>query len=433
MTISKNSSIKSFFLLGIIISFVIGFVFREFAPGGAAGDFDARTWLLIESFKNNFYLTIKNYGKFGDASYPLFYIFNAYLNPFTSNKIQYLISNTFISFITFIFFAILLKKFLPKVSLLDCYFSSSIILILPFYRSSAYWGTTENLGWMFFVLSLYFFLKIKFSQEKYKKINYFDPIIFCFLSSCALYIRPALVFLPFTYMLYLFLINKNIKIILISIISYIPLSIPALILFIIWGDFLDIENFGPVVPEAHSYKFIIRNIPILLSYFAFYFFPMLLIELKEIGLNKFMSKYIIAFIISFIFLIIFWQLNYLNYLTNLNYGGGAILKLNLLIKEENLFFMLIASALGFSIIYRLLKESFKFNICVLLPIFLIYGFPRYLFQEYLEPLIIFIFFSGLLQTELKQIFFKNVNTSNIIIMVYFSFYLIAATYYDLMR
>ena len=103
MTISKNSSIKSFFLLGIIISFVIGFVFREFAPGGAAADFDARTWLLIESFKNNFYLTIKNYGKFGDASYPLFYIFNAYLNPFTSNKIQYLISNTFISFVTFIF------------------------------------------------------------------------------------------------------------------------------------------------------------------------------------------------------------------------------------------------------------------------------------------------------------------------------------------
>tara|TARA_B100001167_G_C16670110_1_gene257343 strand:- start:347 stop:772 length:426 start_codon:yes stop_codon:yes gene_type:complete len=140
-----------------------------------------------------------------------------------------------------------------------------------------------------------------------------------------------------------------------------------------------------------------------------------------------------AFIISFIFLIIFWKLNYLNYLTNLNYGGGAILKLNLLIKEENIFFMLIASALGFSIIYTLLKENFKFNICVLLPIFLIYGFPRYLFQEYLEPLIIFIFFSGLLQTELKQIFFKNVNTSNIIIMVYFSFYLIAATYYDLMR
>jgi len=432
MTISKNFSIKSFFLLGIIISFVIGFVFREFAPGGAAADFDARTWLLIESFKNNFYLTIKNYGKFGDASYPLFYIFNAYLNPFTSNKIQYLISNTFISFITFIFFSILLKKTLPRISLIDCYFSSSIILLLPFYRSSAYWGTTENLGWMFFVLSLYFFLKIKFSQKKYKKINYFDPIIFCFLSSCALYTRPSLVFLPLTYMLYLFLINKNIKIIYLSILCYSIFSIPALILFSIWGGFLDIKNMDSEIVASHNYKFIIKNIPILLSYFAFYFFPILLIEIKEIGLKKFTSKYIITFIISFIFLIIFWQLNYLNYLEDLKYGGGAILKLNFLVKEENIFLMLIACAFGFSIIYALLKENFKFNICTLLPIFLIYGFPKFLFQEYLEPLIIFIFFSGLLQTELKQIFFKNINAANITVMTYFSFYLVAATYYDLM-
>ena len=169
----------------------------------------------------------------------------------------------------------------------------------------------------------------------------------------------------------------------------------------------------------------------MLSYFAFYLSPFLLIEFKEIGLKKFISKYVISFSIFFVLLVIFWKLNYFNYLTNLDYGGGAILKLNLLIKENNLFLMLVSSAVGFSIIYNLLKENFKFNICILLPIFIIYGFPKGLFQEYLEPLILFLLFSGILQTKLKEIFFKNIYVSYITVTVYFSFYLVAATYYDL--
>ena len=431
MKLDKSYFINLFFLLIIIISFFIGFLFKESSPGGAAGDFKFITWPLLEAIKNDFVLTIKNYGKFGDGSYPFFYIFNAYINPFTSSKFQHLLSNTFISFITFIFFAILIKRNLPSVSLINCYFSSSIILLLPFYRSSAYWGTAENLGWMFFVLSLYFFFKIKSSEQEYKENIYLNCAAFCILSSCALYVRPALVFLPLSYMFYLFLVNKNIKTISVSVLFYIILSIPAFILFSIWGGFLDTHNMDSKIIEAHNYKFIIRNIPILLSYFAFYFFPILLIEFNQIGIKKFISKYLIPFAISFSFLIIFWQLNYLNYLTSLDYGGGAILKLNLLIKENNLFLMLAASAIGFSIIYSLLKENFKFNVCVLLPIFIIYGFPKSLFQEYLEPLIIFLFFSGLIQTELRKIFFKNVNISNIVITIYFSFYLVAATYYDL--
>jgi len=433
MKLDKIYFINLFFLFSIIISFFIGFIFKEYSPGGAAGDFNFITWPLLEAFKNDFTSAIKNYGKFNDASYPFFYVFNAYINPFTSNKSQYLLSNTFISFFTFIFFALLIKKNSTKISLINCYFLSSIILLLPFYRSSAYWGTTENLGWMFFVLSFIFFSKIKLLHEEYKKNNYLDIVAFCVFSSGALYIRPALVFLPLIYMLYLFLLNKNIKTIFASSIFYIILSIPAFILFTVWGGFLDIKNIHPKIIEAHSYIYIVRNIPILLSYFAFYLLPFLLIEFKEIGLKKFISKYVISFSISFVVLIIFWKLNYFNYLTNLDYGGGAILKLNLLIKENNLILMLASIAVGFSIIYSLLKENFKFNICVLLPIFIIYGFPKGLFQEYLEPLILFLLLSGILQTKLKEIFFKNINISYMTVAVYFSSYLVAATYYDLLR
>ena len=96
MKLDRIYFINLFFLFSIITSFFIGFIFKEYAPGGAAGDFNFITWPLLEAFKNDFILTIKNYGKFNDGSYPLFYLFNAYINPFSSSKSQYLLSNTFI-------------------------------------------------------------------------------------------------------------------------------------------------------------------------------------------------------------------------------------------------------------------------------------------------------------------------------------------------
>lgn len=96
--LNKLKNIKIGILFLVIISFFVGFIFRDFAPGvGAAGDFEAITWPLLQSFKNNFYFSITNYGKFGEGSYPLFYIINAYLNPFSSNKIHFILSVTFFS------------------------------------------------------------------------------------------------------------------------------------------------------------------------------------------------------------------------------------------------------------------------------------------------------------------------------------------------
>ena len=433
MKTSKIEIFKILILFSVIASFFLGFILRDISPGGAQGDFNARTWILIQSFKSDFYLTIQNYGKFNEAAYPFFYIFNAYLNPFSANKINFLISNTFISFFVFIIFALLIKKNFTKLNLIDCYLSSSVILLLPFFRSSAYWGTTENLGWLLFALSLFPFLRIRANKDLNKKKNYFDIFLFCFLSSCALYTRPSLVFLPISYMLYLFIINKNFKIIFVSALSYLVLSIPAILLFFLWGGFFDMKNMSQEVVEAHNYVFIIKNIPIILSFFAFYFFPFLLIENRELGIKNFSSKYIKTFVLSFFILIAFWKLNYLNYLFDLRYGGGAILKLNFLIIEKNIILFLLSSAIGFSIIYILLKENFKYNFCIIFPIFIIYGFPRYLFQEYLEPLIILIFLSGVLKVYLEDSFKKNIGIANLIAITYFSLYLVSATYYDLVR
>lgn len=429
MKFEKYFFFKSLILILIITSFFIGYDQRDYAPGGAMVDFNDRIWPTLESFKTDLLFSINNYGSFQEGSYPLFYIINAYLNPFISNQEEFLLSVTIISFIVFIFFALLINKNFQQISKLDSFLISSSILLLPFYRTSAYWGSNENFGWLFFVLSIYFFLNVKNYKNADKKIKTIDITLFCFFSACALYIRPALVFLPMVYLLYLLFDNKKNDFFVASILYFI-FSIPGFILIYKWGGLHDTNNWGSnYILDHHSYKYILKNTPILLSYFAFYFLPIVFIEYLNIGFKNFISKYTKVFLTTLIAMLFFWQLNFLNYLGEYTYGGGAILKLNYLLSSKNYFLLIISAVLGFTILYEILKENFKKNIIIILPIFIIYGFPKYLFQEYLEPLIFFIFFSGFLYTDLYKFYLHNILRSNIIIFLYFGLYLLASTYY----
>ena len=65
---------------------------------------------------------------------------------------------------------------------------------------------------------------------------------------------------------------------------------------------------------------------------------------------------------------------------------------------------------------------------ILLPVLIIFGFPELLYQEYVEPLILVIFFLGL-KTNLHKIYFKNISLSNVIFISYFGIYLIGSIYF----
>ena len=94
---NSSTTIKfiSFFL--ILISYFLGFFFRENIAGGAEADFINHTWPAIKSFQSDFIYTIKNYGKFGEGSWPMFHILNAFINPFTDTQIKFQFSITCIS------------------------------------------------------------------------------------------------------------------------------------------------------------------------------------------------------------------------------------------------------------------------------------------------------------------------------------------------
>ena len=118
----------------------------------------------------------------------------------------------------------------------------------------------------------------------------------------------------------------------------------------------------------------------------------------------------------------------LDYLGNYDKGGGAILKLNYLIQKNNFLLLLIFSSLGFGILVRFFKEDMRNNMIIILPMLIIYGFTHKLYQEYVEPLILIMFFLAL-NTNLHKMYFKNITLSHIIFLSYFTIYLIGSIYF----
>jgi len=423
-------------VLAIIIisaSFFLGYFLRENSVGGGV-EFYVMEWPITQSIKKDFWFTIRNYASFGDGTLPFSYIINAYLNPFSNNEVNLQLSITIISFVIFFLFAFVLKKNFLEINFINIMLTSSVILLLPFFRTSAFWGKNENYGWLFFIVALYFFSEIKknISKTPHNK-DLLNVILFCLSSSCALYARQALVFLPVSYLLYLFFNRADKKIVFTSIISFVLLSIPYLLLILFWREKYGTQDNQILLPISFNEKFlhpnfILINTPILLSYFGFYLLPILIIEFFNTKFKDFFNSYFKSFILILIIFFILLQTNILNYLGTYELGGGAILKLNYLLEKNNFLLLLFFSSIGFSILIRFFKEDMGNNVISILPMFIIYCFPIVLYQEYVEPLILIMFFLTI-KTSLHKIYFKNIFLSNAIFLSYFTIYLVGSIYF----
>ena len=88
----------------ISISFFLGYFLRENSAGGGT-EFYELSWPIIQSFKEDFLSTIKNYGSFRDYTIPFSHILNAYVNPFSNDIENFQLSITIISFSIFLIMA----------------------------------------------------------------------------------------------------------------------------------------------------------------------------------------------------------------------------------------------------------------------------------------------------------------------------------------
>jgi len=432
MNLDKKFFFKVLTITLISISFFLGYFLRENAVGGGP-EFYSMEWPIIQSLKNDFLFTINNYGLMNDYTMPFAHIMNAYLNPFSDDITNFQLSNTIISFLIFLVFAIVLKKIFSHINFLDILLISSVFLILPFFRTSAFWGKQENYGWLFLVISFYFFFEIKKNISKNpNNKDILNVIFFCLISACALYARQALFFLPISFLLYLFFNKANKKIIVTSIVSFALFSIPGLLLMWIWGDVFHavpgMEPWGSFLGGWINYNYILKNLPILLSFFGFYLLPILVIEFLNLDFKDFIRTYYKSFLFALITFAFLSQTSLLNYLGEYTLAGGAILKLNYLIQKNNFFLLLVFSAVGFSVLMRFFKEDTKNSLVIFFPMIIIYGFPKLLYQEYVEPLILIIFFLHI-KTKLHSIYFNNISLSHFVFLSYFAIYLIGSIYF----
>ena len=414
----KNSLSKKIYFLIIflsIITFFLNFYFKEFLVSGSQGDFYSFVFRNIILFKTDFIWSITNYGKLDDANWPFYYIFHAYLNPLSGSPNSYLISTTFIGFLTFIVLSFTFKNI--YFNKLESIALASLILLLPWFNGRSHWGTSANLGWFFFVTTLFFYTKFENTDFKKQLISKNNLIFFiCLFSSLSLYSRLSLVFFPIFFSVIFLFSDEKVEYKIRLIIYYFILSIPAWIIIYIWGGIYDWQN-DQIVEAAHSYKNILRNLPIIFSYFFFYLWPIFLLEIYDNGIKFFKShkKIILSLLVVYFFL--FFN-SYFSYLSKFTYGGGVILKLGYLIKDNNLIF-LITSLLGAFFLYLFSKESKK-NAFLIFIILVIYGHPIYPFQDYFEPLIFLLFFSKLIKSN-RTYFVKKY--FNFLVITYFFYFL----------
>lgn len=401
--ITKN--FLSILILINFLSFVFGFIFLE-EHGASILDANQHTYPAINGLKENFFKNISIYGNYGENSYPLHHIIFGYLIPFNVGTVYFKLSSCLISFIYLYFFYLIIKKKF-KFQKIELIFLTSLLILSPYFRSSAYWGLTENTGLGFAIISIYFFIICQ-NNNLFKFSHLF---LICVFSSLALYARLEFVFLCMFFYIS-FLNNLKIKKIIFTSSIYLIMTIPGLVLIFIWGGVLD-EQWSGEFNYLINISTIPRTLLVIFSLIGFYSIPFLLILNSK---NKFLKKKnIINFSYSLLICVLVFNLLNIDIFEldpsqNYPYGQGFVTNIAFRftgIESGYLFF----SAIGLLISYYVFLISIQ-NKILIFCLLSVFSLRVHFFTEYLDPLIFILIFS-LLNLGNSKI---NLNRKNILIL-----------------
>ena len=435
LKISEENIVKTFFLL-IVIIFFIGFILEENSAGGGGwtGDFSL-IWNNLLLFKEKGIFSSINSELYSDSRTPFLYILHYLFNPLINDQLNFRISIFLFSvLIPLIFFFILKKKFfyLKNYQLL---LLSSLLCLSPYFRTTAYWGLSENYSILTMLLSYFFFYKL---FQRNKNINFSKENLYtfflCFCSSATVYFDQKLFFIPLIIYLEIIFSEKKLQFKLVSTIFYILFSFPMLYLMYLWGSILP--------PAASNLRLIgnyihLNNIGYSSTIIAFYIFPLLFFKKNSILflLRKFINNkknfYTIVIIFSYLSVLFFFykENNLSNLLVNSkkfqDIGGGFYYKFILLI-TKNIFLKNILLYFGFLLSFIIIIvyfDDFFIDklIIILLLLSSIFIYP--IFQEYFDPLILILaltFFK-------TKLFITNKNL--IYLTIYLGLFLLIANIY----
>ena len=412
-----NNSFLLLFSILNFVSFLIGFYYLE-EHGASLLDANDHTYPVINGLKENFVDNIINYGKFGENSYPLHHIIFSFINPYETGSTMFRIISCLWSIIIIIVFFKTLKNKL-NLNLIQSFFITSIIFLSPYFRTSAYWGMTENTGIIFLIISIYFF-NLYENKNSNKSLHLF---FVCFFSALSLYSRVQNIFICLFFFLYFFSEKSSFKKKFSIISYYLILSLPGLILIFLWGGLLD-EQYPGEFYSLVNFNTIPRTFLVILSLVGFYSIPFVISFTKNFKnlLIKNYKFYFFTLIVLFVFFSIFGiDILSLSEDGQISYGQGFVSRICYQLTGFQQTY-LIFSALGFLVIYYFFLISKK-NKILILSLLIIFSLRVHFFTEYIDPLLfilIFIFFDTNFKLEINRL--KNI----IVFQIFFSSILLGA-------
>jgi hypothetical protein len=187
-------------LLGAVTSFLAGYLLREDSHGWACFDFYKYHWPLINLFSITPWGTaVADYGGISSANNPLLYMI-AGLMPLHGDQETYHVI-TFVAALStwpLLSWAYYRRYSNHGIGWLWASFGASAILISPTFRSSAFWGTSD---WLPFVFCAGTSLLLSRFQDypathKAAPIGAFMLAALVTVSACAFYTRQFYAFLP---------------------------------------------------------------------------------------------------------------------------------------------------------------------------------------------------------------------------------------------
>ena len=432
---NSQKNILIFYSVIIIFSYFFGYIFNEnsIGSGGYKGDL-SWIWNNYEIFRNKDFIdAIKDEGFFGNRT-QLLYIINFYLNPFLDDIDNYRLSITFFSILApIIFYLCLVNKF-RKTNHVFLVLISLLILLSPFYRTSAFWGMEIQYGIISALLAIYFISK----KEDFENISLVDLFLSVLFSACTVYFDLKLIFIPIYIYLKIIFSNLPINKKIFSSTIYFIFTLPFIFLIYLWGGIVPTSTqVGNPLQGTHPLtKFHLVNILFATNIIGFYMFPILIFK-KDIlkSFKKLINQFnIIIFTLFLFYLVYFLYFDLYEFTDKISrvdggykdyYGLGYSLKLGNLFFEDrtySLIFNILIYLLSVIIILLVVGSHFV-NLIILLFFYFISIFLFPLMQEYFDPYIFLI--SILLFKNNYDFNFKNCS----FVFLFFSIFLISSIYY----
>ena len=425
MRINSYHKLFSFALILLsVLSFFIGFIYGENSAGAGTffGDFEL-LWKNLQTFINNDlsvaigFTSNLDHENYQSSRTPLFYIFHKYFNPFVGNKISYVRSVYFFSFLAPILFYLCLKQKFKKEENLLLILITCTIFLSPYFRTSSFWGLEENFGIISLLLS-FIFLK-KFLSNKDTSKDYYLLFLITFISSLCLYFDQKLAIIPLICFLQIFFSNKNFNLKIYSILFYFIFSLPYIYLITIWGSIIPS---GDASARGIGDRLYFSHLGYASTIIAFYLLPLIFYK-KENFINllkKFFKLKKNYYSISIFFIYLFYLIFFYEYESELRLGKGFIHKTAILFFNEIIFqkiFIYFSFFVSWLIILIYLENNLKDKL-IIFYFFLLSLVIWPILQEYFDPVIIimaFTFFNSKLILNYKNSIFLFIYLSTLLI------------------